>query len=124
MVQFVAGYPPTETGPLGAAFLSPGVGVWESTADQSGRFTSVQSLTDVAGTFLGTLTIDGHLDVSDDGQTFVDDSPETTLTYRDAAGVTVLAIVPFEADDGSVPPVTGTRMAIGSPGIPEATPAP
>ncbi len=121
--SFVAGYSPTETGPLGPAFLSSGVGVWESTGELSGRFTSVQALTDVAGVFLGTLTIDGHLEVSNDGQTFVDDSPETTLTYRDAEGAVVLAVSPYADGSGSMAPVTGTKMAVGEPGIPAATPS-
>ncbi len=125
--SFVAGYPVVEQGPMGAAYYSAGVGVWESTGPQSGRFTAVQAITDVNGTSLGTLTIDGHLDVSDDGQRFVDDSPETTLTFRDASGIVVAAITPFQGD-GPIVPVTGTRMAVGAPGIPEAaanaTPAP
>lgn len=125
--SFVAGYPTVEQGPMGAAYYSTGVGVWESTGPQSGRFTAVQAITDAEGTSLGTLTIDGHLDVSDDGQHFVDDDPETTLTFRDANGALVAAITPFQGDTPGAP-VTGTRMAIGAPGIPEtdsaATPAP
>jgi hypothetical protein len=120
--SFVAGYPVVEQGPMGAAYYSSGVGVWESTGPRSGRFTSVQAITDADGTSLGTLTIDGHLDVSDDGQHFVDDSPETTLTFRDATGAVVAAITPFQGDE-PMAPVTGTRMAVGAPGIPEGTSA-
>jgi hypothetical protein len=120
--SFVAGYPATETGPLGVAFLSSGVGVWESTGPRSGHFTSVQAITDAAGVSLGTLTIDGYLDVSEDGQTFVDDAPETTLTYRDAAGNVVQAITPFATGGGDIQPVRGYRMAVGAPGVPAATP--
>lgn len=119
--SFVAGYPAVEQGPMGAAYYSAGVGVWESTGPQSGRFTSVQAITDVTGTSLGTLTIDGHLDVSDDGQHFVDDDPETTLTFRDVNGTIIAAITPFQGDTPGAP-VTGTRMAVGAPGIPEAMP--
>jgi hypothetical protein len=120
--SFVAGYPATESGPLGVAFLSSGVGVWESTGPRSGHFTSVQAITDAAGASLGTLTIDGYLDVSDDGQTFIDDAPETTLTYRDTAGSIVQAITPFATGGGDIQPVRGYRMAVGAPGIPAATP--
>jgi hypothetical protein len=123
--SFVAGYPVVEQGPMGAAYYSSGVGVWESTGPQSGHFTSIQAITDASGASLGTLTIEGHLDVSDDGQHFVDDSPETTLTYRDASGTVTATITPF-LGSGPVTPVTGTRMAVGAPGIPaetaEATP--
>jgi hypothetical protein len=120
--SFVAGYPVVENGPMGAAFYSTGVGVWESTGPRSGHFTSVQAITDASGAFLGTLTIDGYLDVSEDGQTFIDDAPETTLTYRDAAGAIIAAITPFRGD-GPITPVTGTRMIVGAPGIPLGTPA-
>jgi hypothetical protein len=120
--SFVAGYPVVEQGPAGAAYYSAGVGVWESTGPRSGHFTSVQAITDASGASLGTLTIDGYLDVSEDGQHFVDDAPETTLTYRDARGAVVAAITPFR-DGGPITPVMGTRMAVGAPGIPEGTPA-
>jgi hypothetical protein len=124
--SFVAGYPVVEQGPMGPAYYSAGIGVWESTGPRSGHFTSVQAITDASGASLGTLTIDGHLDVSEDGQHFVDDSPETTLTYRDAAGAVVTTIMPFQGN-GPITPVTGTRMAVGAPGIlvgtPVATPA-
>lgn len=124
--SFVAGYPVVEQGPMGAAYYSAGVGVWESTGTNSGHFTSVQAITDVNGVSLGTLTIDGHLDVSDDGQRFVDDASETALTFRDANGAIVTIVRPFQGDGPKIP-VTGTRMAVGAPGIPEtmssATPA-
>lgn len=125
--SFVAGYPVVEQGPMGAAYYSAGVGVWESTGPQSGRFTSVQAITDVTGASLGTLTIDGHLQVSDDGQHFTDDSPETTLTFRDAQGAVIAAITPYQGEN-PIAPVTGTRMAVGASGLSEApaaaTPAP
>ena len=119
--SFVAAYPVVENGPNGTAYYSPGVGVWESTGERSGHFTSVQAITDADGTSLGTLTIDGYLDMSDDGQRFVDNSPQTTLTYRDAAGAVVAAITPFQGG-GNVPPVIGIRIAVGEPGIPVASP--
>jgi hypothetical protein len=117
--SFVAGYPVVEQGPMGASYYSAGVGVWESTGPRSAHFTAVQAITDANGVSQGTLTIDGHLDVGDDGQHFVDDSPETTLTYRDASGTVITAITPFRGN-GPITPVTGTRMAVGAPGIPVA----
>ena len=118
----VAGPPSIEPGERGVTYFGPGIGVWESTGPRSGRFTFVQALADATGAYAGTLTIDGHLDVSADGQSFVDDSPETTLTFRDAANNVLQVITPYQAGDGSVPPVTAVRMAVGAPGFPAGTP--
>lgn len=120
--SFVAAYPAVEQGPQGAAFYSAGIGRWESSGPRSGRFTAVQAITDAKGTSLGTLTIDGHLDVSADGQSFVDHSPQTTLTYRDATGAVIATITPFHAGS-TASPVTGIRMGVGAPGIPSRTSA-
>ena len=69
-------------------------------------------------------TIDAHLAVSDDGQTFIDNDPETTLTFRaDAQNNVTQVITPYKGGDGSIPPVTANRMAPGKPGLPPATPA-
>ena len=120
--SFVASPPIIENGPAGVMFLSPLFGTWESTGERSGRFTGVQALSDESGAYTGTLTIDGHLQVSEDGQSFVDDSPETTLTFRDPANAVVAVISPYgEGSDGSIAPVTGIRMGVGAPGFPEAT---
>jgi hypothetical protein len=118
----VAGPPSIEPGERGVTYFGPAIGVWESTGPRSGRFTFVQALADATGVYAGTLTIDGHLDVSADGQSFVDDSPETTLTFRDAANAVLRVITPYQAGDGSVPPVTGIRMGVGAPGFPAGTP--
>ncbi len=120
---FVAAPPIIEPGSEGATFLSPLFGTWESTGEQSGHFTAVQALSDANGVYTGTLTIDGYLDVSEDGQTFIDDGPETTLTYRDAVNAVVAVITPYQEGDGSIPPVTATRMKPGAPGFPAATSA-
>ena len=96
-----------------------GVGVWESTGTRGGHFTAVQAFTDASGASLGTLTIDGNIDVSEDGQTCVAD-PQTTLTYRDANSAVIATITPFSGGD-PITPVNGTRMAVGNPGVPEGT---
>lgn len=119
--SFIASPPLLEAGAEGVTFLSPLLGVWESTGERSGHFTAVQALSDASGAYTGSLTIDGYLDVSDDGQSFIDDGPETTLTFRDAANTIVAVIKPYEAGDGSVPPVTAVRMAVDAPGFPEGT---
>jgi hypothetical protein len=53
-----------------------------------------------------------------EGQTMVDDAPETTITVRDAAGNVVDVAKPFPGS----PQATGIRMGVGAPGFPEATP--
>jgi len=121
--SFVAGPPIIEAGDQGVTFLGPGIGVWESTGPRSGHATFVQALADATGAYTGTLTIDAHLDVGDDGQSFVDNSPETALTFRDAANNVVQVITPYQGGAGTVPPVTAVRMAVGAPGFPAGTPA-
>src|SRR5829696_6520147 len=95
--SFVAGPPVIGPGAAGGVqYLGPAIGVWESTGERTGSFTFVQALGDATGAYTGTLTIDGHLDASDDGQSFVDNSPETTITIRDAANAVVQVIHPYE----------------------------
>jgi hypothetical protein len=120
----VIGFPATESGnPIagadGVTYLSPGVGVWEPTGPHSVAFTVIQALSDADGTPLGSLTIDGFLELSEDGKTFVDDwTLGTTLTYRDTAqNVVETFAVPSE-----FPPLIGTRMRVGAAGFPAGTP--
>ena len=120
----VAGFPATETddpiaGADGVTYLGPGVGVWEPTGPHSVAFTLIQALSDAEGNPLGTLTIDAYLELSEDGQTAVDDwTLGTTLTYRDTAQNVVASFaVPSE-----FPPLVGTRMRVGAPGFPAGTP--
>jgi hypothetical protein len=96
-------------------FVSAQAGLWEPDGDRRVHFTGVQFHTDADGNYLGSVTIDGHPWVSDDGQTIIDDAPETTVTIRDAANTFVNVI-------SGGPPATGVRMGVGSPGFPEATP--
>ena len=72
-------------------------------------------LTDATGTFVGSVTIDGHPRVTDDGQTFVDDAPEKSITIRDAADAVRGVIKPFPG----APPATAVRMGVGAPGFSE-----
>jgi hypothetical protein len=122
--SFVAGPPIIEPAADGGVqYLGPAIGVWESTGDRTGSFTFVQALGDATGAYTGTLTIDGHLEASEDGQSFVDDSPETTITIRDTANAVLQVIHPYEPGS-STPPVTAIRMAVGQPGFPESTATP
>jgi hypothetical protein len=113
----------TQPGPNGVEFVSAQAGLWEPDGDRRGHFTAVQALADADGAYLGTVTIDGHPEVSEDGEGFVDADPRSTVTIRDAAGA-VVQQVPAITDR----PVTARRMAPGRPGFPEvgagaATPA-
>ena len=109
------GAPATMPGPQGVTFVSTQVGRWEPIDERSVHFTGVQLHTDANGTLVGTVTIDGHPTVSEDGQTLRDDNPESGPTIRDAAGNVV------DVPRGG-PPVTGVRMGVGSPGLPGGTP--
>lgn len=111
------GFPVTQVGPQGVAFNAPVMGVWEADGDRRGHFTAVQLLSDANGALLGTVTIDGYPEVSEDGQTFVDDGSKTMVTMRDAAGSIVDQILPTGAPAGR--PVTAVRMGVGAPGFPE-----
>ncbi len=108
----------SQAGPQGVTFQSAALGTWEPDGERTGHFTAVQVLSDANGAFLGTVTIDGHPTVSEDGQSFVDDAPETTVTIRDPAGA-VMTVIPGD----SSPPVRRSRMGVGSPGFPAGTPS-
>ena len=71
-------------------------------------------LSDSNGAFLGTVTIDGYPEVSEDGQTLIDDQSQALVTIRDAAG-TILQEMPA----AGAPPVMGVRMGVGAPGFAE-----
>jgi hypothetical protein len=111
----IQGVTTTQPGPNGVVFVSAQAGLWEPDGDRRVHFTGVQFHTDAEGNYLGSVTIDGHPRVSDDGQTIIDDAPETTVTVRDAANMIVDVI-------SGGPPAIGIRMGVGNPGLPEATP--
>ena len=111
----IQGLPATMAGPQGVTYVSTQVGTWEPIDERSVHFTGVQLHTDANGTLVGTVTIDGHPTVSEDGQTLRDDNPESGPTIRDAAGTVV------DVPRGG-PPVTGVRMGVGSRVSPGARP--
>jgi len=116
-------FPLTQAGPQGVAFNSPVVGTWQPDSDRRGHFMAVQTLSDAAGAYLGTVTIDGYPEVGADGQTFIDDGSQAVITIRDVAGAVVQQMPAVGAR-----PVTAIRMGPGQPGFPPtadaATPAP
>ena len=108
--------PVTGNSPLGTTFVSTQPGTWEPVSERGIHFTCVQLHSDANGTYVGSITVDGHPVVSADGQSLLDDSPESGPTIRDAQG-TVLDVL------RGGPPVTGVRMGVGAPGLPEGTAA-
>src|SRR5829696_1112534 len=110
----IQGLPATMPGPQGVTYVSTQVGRWEPIDERSIHFTGVQLHTDATGTLVGTVTIDGHPTVSEDGQTLRDDNPESGPTIRDAAGNVIDVL-------WGGPPATGVRMGVGNPGLPGTT---
>lgn len=110
-------FAPTQAGQAGVTANSAFLGAWEPTGARAIRFTMIQVMSDAAGAYLGTVTIQGFPTVAEDGQTFVDASPESKITIRDAANAQVAVI----GGDGSTPPVTSVRVTPGGFTFPEAT---
>ena len=110
----VTALPATQAGPQGVTFSSTQVGTWEPTGERSTNLTVVQLLSDGAGAFVGTVTVDAYQTVSADGQTFTSGAG-SSVTIRDAANTVVDVMTSF-------PPAIGVRMGVGSPGLPGGTP--
>ena len=104
----------TQAGPAGVTYSSTQIGTWEPTGERGTHLTVVQLLSDGAGAYAGSVTVDAFQEVSEDGQTWMSGAG-STITIRDAAD-TVLQVI----EDG--PPAVGTRMSVGNPGFPEGTP--
>jgi hypothetical protein len=107
-------FPVTEAGPDGVRYRGAAIGTWEAVDERTGHFTTVQVLSHADGAFIGTLTLDGHPTVSEDGQTFEDRGTANLVTIRDASNAIVVEI------PGSRQPARGYRMAPGNPGFPDA----
>ena len=120
----VLGFVPAAIGMDGKIqFPGSPIGVWEPYDEQTGHFTAVQAIADMTGALVGSVTIDGHPKVSEDGLSFIDDGSLVTITIRDATGA-VVTVVPPNTDG---PPVTAIKMRVGNPGFPDeedATPVP
>jgi hypothetical protein len=109
----VTALPATQAGPQGVSFSSTQVGTWEPTGERSTHLTVVQLLSDEAGAFVGTVTVDAYQTVSADGLSFTS-GDGSSVTIRDAANSVVDVLTSF-------PPARGVRMGVGSPGLSEAT---
>jgi hypothetical protein len=104
-------------------YVGTAMGVWEPYDERTGHFTAVQAIADATGKLVGSVTIDGHPRVSEDGTTFTDDLSLVTVTIRDAAGAVVVVVPPGTPGR----PVKATKMRVGNPGFPgeeDATPVP
>jgi hypothetical protein len=115
-------YVPSYTDPeRGVVLQGTAIGVWEPNGERGVHLTYIQALSDLNGTYLGTLTRDAYPEVSDDGQSFRDDGTQVRITFRDAANTIV-----NETAGGGVEAATrqvhGIRMQAGNPGFLEATP--
>lgn len=120
--SFITGWETSYVDPaLGVVFESPAVGTWEPMGERQIHFTAVFVITDADGTYLRSVTFEGHPMASEDGQTFRDDTPQRVIV-RDAGNNVI--------SDGVVPVdgVTGTRMTPSSVTFPPtsvlATPSP
>ncbi len=105
-------------------YLSTYMGVWEPYDERTGHFTAVQVMADATGHLTGTVTVDGHPEVSEDGTTLIDTGVLVTVTIRDAAGKVVAVVPPGQPTPR---PVTAVKMRVGNPGFPgeeNATPVP
>jgi hypothetical protein len=107
---------------LGVTFQGTAIGVWEPTGERSIQFLFVQALSDVDGTYLGTFTLEGYPEVSEDGLTFVDEGTMARVTVRDANNVITMQAGGGQGAAPITPPVHARRMQIANPGFPEATP--
>lgn len=114
----VLSFPVSDVGQDGPVLTSSAVGTWEPDGPRRGHFTAVQTMSGVDGAYLGSVTIDGYPEVSDDGQTFIDDGSISTVTLRDPAGAVV-----GQFPAVGVRPVTAIRMSPGMPGFPVSAPA-
>ena len=112
-------YPPSFVDPdQGVLLQGPAIGSWEPTGDRSLRFTFVQALANLDGTYRGTFTLNGFPVVSDDGLSFVDDGTQASVILRDAANAIVVQAGGGQGAEPITPPVHARRLRVGDPGFP------
>jgi hypothetical protein len=116
----VAAFPANYVDPaIGLTFKGPALGTWAADGDRRGHFTAIQALSDGKGTYVGTWQFEGHPEVSADGQTFSDSTPQRVITRDAANNIISDQVIPVD------PPVTATRIGatVESVVLPVATPA-
>jgi hypothetical protein len=103
--SIISAFAPNYVDPsLGLTFQGPALGRWESTGPRSGHFTVIRALSDADGTYLGTFQFEAHPDVSEDGQSFINSTPQRVIVRDAANNVTFDQVLPSD------PPVTATRI--------------
>lgn len=121
----------------GVVYASDLVGTWEPISARGIHLTGISMESDADAAFTGTFTLDAYPEVSEDGQTWIDDGTQVKATLRDATN-TVTAVLGGGGDQPPItPPVMGIRMSPGPitfpptpetpgnfPGAAEGTPAP
>ena len=105
----------------GVVVQGTAIGVWEPTGERSVHLTFVQALSDLNGTYLGTVTRDAYPEVSEDGQSFMDDGTQVHITFRDATNTIVNEAGGGGSAEAATRQVHAMRMRVGNPGFPEAT---
>jgi hypothetical protein len=120
---FTVGYIPSYTdAERGVVLQGTAIGVWEPTGERSVHLTYVQALSDLNGTYLGTLTRDAYPEVSEDGRSFRDDGAQVHITFRDASNTIVNEASGGGSAEAATRQVHAVRMRVGNPGFPEAPP--
>jgi len=104
----------SQAGPAGVAFSSTQIGTWEATSERGAHLTVVQLLSDGAGAYTGSVTVDAFQEVTADGQSWMS-TAGSSITIRDAADNILDVVTDF-------PPATATRMGPGNAGFPDGTP--
>ena len=67
----IAALAATQAGPAGVTYSSTQIGTWEPTSERGTHLTVVQLLSDGAGAYAGSVTVDAFQEVSEDGQTWM-----------------------------------------------------
>jgi hypothetical protein len=117
------GYVPSYADPeRGVVLQGTAIGVWEPTGERRIHLTYVQALSDLNGTYLGTLTRDANPEVSEDGQSFRDDGTQVHITFRDATNTIVNEVGGGGIVEAATRQVHAVRMRVGNPGFLEAPP--
>lgn len=109
-------FPLSQRGNDGVQFVSGMAGVWEPHDDRTGHFSNLQFISNADGDLVSIIAVDGFPQVSEDGMTFIDDGHLSTITIRDGEGNVLMVIEPGQISQ----PITGTRMAPGFFGLPDA----
>ena len=103
---------------LGLTLQGGGIGVWEPTGERSIHFTLVQALSAVDGTYLGTFTTDGSPEVSEDGQSFLDDGTQDYFNLRDASNTIIVEAGGGNGAAAATPPGARHPYGGGQPRLP------